>query len=222
MDITSFYSADITSIESHVLTVILIVVVLVALVAIRRPKWIKVSVGEFCINARLYMSFDPRIHPVNKDVILPTEEGSAKIDFVIISVHGVFVIKTIDINGRIFGGKDQDVWKQKTLLHENILANPLYENEKHVKLFRNILGLNENQIFSVVSFIGDSRFKTEMPENVTNGKGCIKFIRSKKELVITAREKENLINEIETWKLIPYLEKNHDYMKQIRAAISQK
>lgn len=79
------------------------------------------------------------------------------------------------------------------------------------------MGLNENQIFSVVVFVGDSTFKTEMPENVTYGKGYIRFIKSKKQPVLTEAEVENIKSKIETGRLVPSFKTNREHVKTIVA-----
>ncbi|GAB4354155.1 MAG: hypothetical protein Kow0073_10630 [Immundisolibacter sp.] len=61
----------------------------------------------------------------------------------------------------------------------------MHQNYKHVKTLESLLGLNEQQGHSVIVFVGDSTFKTEMPENVTYGGGYARYIKSKKTPVLS-------------------------------------
>jgi len=82
--------------------------------------------------------------------------------------------------------QNQNIWTQKIYKHSIKFQNPLYQNYKHVKTIQSLLGLNDQQVHSVVVFVGESTFKTEMPENVTYGFGYIRFIKSKNKLVLYA------------------------------------
>jgi len=71
------------------------------------------------------------------------------------------------------------MWTQKIYKHSDKFQNPLHQNYKHVKTLEQLLGLNDGQVYSLVVFVGDSTFKTAMPENVTYGFGYIRYIKSK-------------------------------------------
>ncbi len=66
--------------------------------------------------------------------------------------------------------------------------NPLHQNYKHTQVLGKLLsalGIENEKIFSLVIFIGDSKFKTQMPENVTYGSGAVSYIRSKTKVVMS-------------------------------------
>ncbi len=128
-----------------------------------------------------------KYHRIN-DVILPSENGTALIDHIILSVFGIFVVKKTNIKGRIYRVPDLKTWIQKIHNNTNPFENPLYRNHEYVKILQSVLGLKDNQIHSVIVFTGNSTFKTDMPKNVTRGLGFIRFIRSKKQKVLSEFE----------------------------------
>ncbi|WP_363330978.1 nuclease-related domain-containing protein, partial [Desulfonatronospira sp.] len=83
--------------------------------------------------------------------------------------YGVFVIETNNMKGWIYGDPDQPMWTQKIFRHSNRFQNPLRQNYKHTKTLQQLLGLNDDQVHSVVVYVGDSTFKSDMPDNVTYG-----------------------------------------------------
>lgn len=63
-------------------------------------------------------------------------------------------------------------------------------------------------MFSVVVFVGDSTFKTPMPENVTHGGGYVRFIKAQTELRLSDTEVQKVIEAIESGRLAATF-KNH-------------
>ena len=81
------------------------------------------------------------------------------------------------MKGWIFGSPKQKMWTQQIYKHKNKFQNPLHQNYKHTKTLEALLELEESQVHSVIVFIGDSTFKTPLPDNVTYGMGYIRYIR---------------------------------------------
>jgi Nuclease-related domain. len=134
-----------------------------------KSPWFKGKFGEFMVNSVAKARLDKDVYHLIKNVTLPTDDGTTQIDHVIVSIYGVFVIETKNMKGWIFGNKDQRIWTQKIFKETHKFQNPLFQNYKHTKTLESLLGLTDQQIFSVIAFMGDSTFKTEMPENVTSG-----------------------------------------------------
>jgi predicted RNA-binding Zn-ribbon protein involved in translation (DUF1610 family) len=153
---------------------------------------------------------------------LPTEDGSTQIDHIIVSEYGVFVVETKNMKGWIFGSPNQKTWTQKIYKHSSKFQNPLHQNYKHVKTLESLLGLNDQQIHSVVVFVGDSTFKTDMPENVTYGKGYIRFIKSKTQPVLTDFEVKEITGKIETGRLTPSYKTNREHVKHVKNIVAEK
>ncbi len=153
---------------------------------------------------------------------MPTQDGSTQIDHIIVSEYGVFVVETKNMKGWIFGSPNQKTWTQKIYKHSSKFQNPLHQNYKHTKTLESLLGLNEEQIFSVIVFVGDSTFKTEMPENITNGKGYIRFIKSKVQPVLTEPEVKEITSKIESGRLTPSFKTNREHVKHVKTIVETK
>lgn len=78
------------------------------------------------------------------------------------------------------------------------------------------MGLNDDQVHSVIVFVGDSKFKTELPENVTNGLSYVKYIKSKKSPVLTSMQIIKIKDEIEQGRLKPSLETNREHINHVK------
>jgi len=178
--------------------------------------------GELVINLSTKWLLDKKQHHLIKNVTLPTESGTTQIDHIIVSMFGAFVIETKNMKGWIFGGLKQKTWTQKIYRHSNKFQNPLHQNYKHVKTIESLLGLSKEQIHSVVVFVGDSTFKTEMPENVTYGSGYAKYIKSKKEHILTELEVNTIIEKIEAKRLTASFATNHKHVQYVKEIVAEK
>ena len=133
--------------------------VLILIVLFLKTPFAKGLIGELLVNIAINIRLDKSLYHLINNVTLPTEDGSTQIDHVLVSQYGVFVIETKNMSGWIFGSEHQ--------------------NYKHAKTIESILGLDGEKVFSVVVFVGDSTFKTEMPKNVTYASGLFRYINSK-------------------------------------------
>ncbi len=187
-----------------------------------KSSWFKGVMGEFIVNLSAKLFLDKEQYHLIKNVTLPTEDGSTQIDHIIVSRYGVFVVETKNMKGWIFGSSNQKTWTQKIYKHSSKFQNPLHQNYKHTKTLESLLALSEEQIFSVIVFVGDSTFKTDMPENVTHGKGYIRYIKSKKQPVLTELEVKDITSKIEMGRLKPSLKTNREHVKHVKTIVKKK
>lgn len=195
---------------------------LIVLVSILKSPWFKGVAGEFTVNilARIMLNKDE--YHLIKNVTLRTEDGTTQIDHVIVSRYGVFVVETKNMKGWIYGSRNQKQWTQKIYKHSNKFQNPLHQNYKHVKTIESLLGLNDEQIHSVVVFVGDSTFKAEMPENVTYGFGYIRFIKSKNKLILGKSQVDEVVRRINEGRLSPSYKTDKEHVEHARNIINEK
>ena len=195
---------------------------IVILLGVIKSPWFKGFIGESFVNLSAKMLLDNKKYRLIKNVTLPTEDGSTQIDHIIVSEFGVFVVETKNIKGWIFGRLNQKMWTQKIYKHSSKFYNPLHQNYKHVKTLKSLLGLNEHQVHSVIVFVGDSTFKTEMPENVTSGVGYTKYIKSKKLPVLKKSQVTEIVNKIEQRRLAPSIRTSRKHVKHVKQLIAEK
>ncbi len=213
---------DFTPMINQIMSMSWYLIPIAILVVILKSAWFKGAIGEFIVNitAKIFLNKDE--YHLIKNVTLPTEDGTTQIDHIIVSKYGVFVVETKNIKGWIFGSPNQKTWTQKIYKHSSKFQNPLHQNYKHVKILESLLGLNEQQIHSVVVFVGDSTFKTKMPENVTYGGGYIRFIKSKNQPVLSEFEVKEIASKIELGRLTPSFKTHREHVKHAKHIVSEK
>lgn len=77
------------------------------------------------------------------------------------------------MKGWIFGSENQKFWTQNIYNQKHTFQNPLQQNYKHEKALEKLLNIAGSEMFSIVMFVGDATFKTEMPDNVVYPRGCL-------------------------------------------------
>ena len=208
---------DFSPIIEPVFSALWYLIPIVIIASIIQSPWFKGVLGEFWVNlgARLFLKKD--IYHLIKNVTLPTPDGSTQIDHVIVSRYGVFVIETKNMKGWIFGGVKQKLWTQQIYKRKERFQNPLHQNYKHVKTLQELLDLSDEQVHSVVVFIGDCTFKTAMPENVTEGGEYISYIKSKKEIVFSEEDAQSIVEAIESGRLKPGFRTNREHVRHLKS-----
>ena len=213
---------DFTPIINQLMGTLWYLIPFVVLAVVFKSAWFKGVAGEFIVNLSAKLFLDKEKYHLIKNVTLPTEDGSTQIDHIIVSEYGIFVVETKNMKGWIFGNPNQKTWTQKIYKHSSKFQNPLHQNYKHVKTLKSLFGLNEQKVFSLVVFVGESKFKTKMPENVTYGRGYIRFIKSKTQPVLTASEVLEITHKIETGRLTPSFKTNREHIKHVKNIVAEK
>lgn len=187
-----------------------------------KSAWFKGVLGEWQVNLLIKFFLDKNEYHLIKNVTLPTDDGTTQIDHIIVSKYGIFVVETKNIKGWIFGSANQKQWTQQIFKHKSKFQNPLHQNYKHVKTLEACLNAKNDSIFSVIIFIGDSTFKTKMPENVRFARGGIEYIKSKTNIVFNLQEVASVIEEIENGMLERSYKTNRQHIKHVREIIEEK
>lgn len=187
-----------------------------------RSSWFKGIAGELMVHISAKISLNKYQYHILRNVTLPTDDGTTQIDHIIVSEYGVFVVETKNMKGWIFGGTHQGRWTQKIFKYTNNFQNPRHQNDKHVETLKSALGLNDQQIFSVIVFVGDNTFKTAMPENVIYGSGFIKYIKSKDQPVISEEDVQNILIQIEAGRWVPSSETNREHTNHVKTIVNKK
>ncbi|KMQ76016.1 nuclease-related domain-containing protein [Marinobacter subterrani] len=178
--------------------------------------------GEFLVNLSARWFLDKSRYHLIKNVTFATEDGTTQIDHVLISEFGVFVVETKNMRGWIFGGAHKRTWTQKIYRSNHKFQNPLHQNYKHVRTLQTLLGLGDHQMHSVVVFVGDSTFKTPMPENVTQGLGYIRFIKSHRELVLTPEQVAEVREKVASGRLKASFATDQAHARHVRGLVAER
>ena len=198
------------------------VIPLIILAALLKSPWFKGVMGEFWVNLMTRLFLNKNTYHLIKNVTLPTEDGTTQIDHIIVSQFGVFVVETKNMKGWIYGAEDQKQWTQVIFKVKNKFQNPLHQNYKHTKVLADLLGLQEGQMHSVVVFVGDSTFKSEVPTNVTYGGGYIRHVKSFQDRVLSDEEVAEVISKIEEGRLERSFKTNREHVKHVKEIVAEK
>jgi restriction system protein len=197
-------------------------ILLLILLAFFRTPFMKGVLGELMVNLAAKFSLDKNVYSLFKNVTLPTEDGTTQIDHIIVSRYGVFVIETKNMKGWIFGSPDQSTWTQKIYRRTIPFQNPLRQNYKHTQTLQSALELDPEKMFSLVVFVGDSSFKTPMPDNVVYGGGYIRFIKNKTQPILSDSEVLDICAKIKSGRLKPSLKTHRDHVSHVKTIVEEK
>lgn len=213
---------DLSPVINQIIGTLWYLIPIAILVGILKSAWFKGVFGEFIVNLLAKFFLDKEKYHLIKNVTLPTEDGTTQIDHIIVSEFGVFVVETKNIKGWIYGSPNQKTWIQKIYRRSFKFQNPLHQNYKHVKTLQSLLGLDEQQIHSVIVFVGDSTFKTKMPENVVYGLGYVRYIKSKNTPVLTKSQVIEIINKMEQMRLARSFKTHREHVKHVKSIVAEK
>ncbi|EOX4926134.1 NERD domain-containing protein [Vibrio alginolyticus] len=205
----------------NVLAQVWYLVPLLLIVSIFKSRWLKGVFGEFLVN-RLLSKLPESDYTLIKDVTLPTSDGTTQVDHIVVSKYGIFVVETKNMKGWIFGSARQKQWTQKIYRHSSKFQNPLHQNYKHIKALETLLGCSEEHLHSVIVFIGDSTFKTEMPPNVTYARGSIRYIQQFNEVVFSDKDYARLTESINQIKLKRGVITDLKHRKHVKEVVTSK
>ena len=174
------------------------------------------------MQAAIRRQLDPLVYVDMHNVTLPTADGgSTQIDHLIFSPYGLFVLETKNYQGWIFGTEKQREWTQQVFRKRSRFQNPLRQNYKHIKTLQSLLDIAPEHLHSVIAFVGDCEFKTEMPAHVTRGLGFVGHIQSFAEPVWSPEQMQALLDKLEELRLQPgrATDRRHvAHVRQLQAA----
>lgn len=182
----------------------------------------KGEAGESYVKKAIDRKLPSKAYRSIHDLTLPTKRGTAQIDHVVISPHGVFVIETKNLTGWIFGSAGQRNWTQTIYGEKFQIQNPLRQNFGHMKAIQAILGIPQYQIHSVVVFVGDAEFKTSIPDNVFMGvRGLTNYIKSFQTEYLSNREVEEYVSKLQVKSLDRDRKTRKQHIRNLKALHDQ-
>ena len=102
---------------------------------------------------------------VYNDLLIREGNYTTQVDHLIISRHGVFVLETKNIHGKVYGSGNAEFWKQYLpdtgykrfgTTQEHQLRNPILQNERHIKKLRQFVFGNDVPLYGIVVFPNDT------------------------------------------------------------------
>lgn len=77
-------------------------------------------------------------------------------------------------------------------------------------------------MLSLIVFVGDSTFKTEMPENVTQSGRFIRFIKSQTAQRLSPAEVEDVVEKIESGRLVASFRTHREHTAHVKEIVALK
>ena len=148
-------------------------------------------IGERKTQFNLWFSLNKELYRRFHDVIIPSDNGTTQVDHVLVSPFGLFIVETKNLKGWIYGSESQSKWTQVVYKNKYSFQNPLKQTYRQKKVLSKFLDLNESHIETVVCFVGDSKFKTELPSNVLSS-GLGRYIKQFQDTVLSNDEFERI------------------------------
>ena len=132
---------------------------------------IKGALGEALVTQGTFRVLDQQLYRGFSDLYLPRPDGrgTTQLDHAVVSPFGIFVIETKNYAGWIYGSEHQAQWTQTLGWGRKYrFQNPIRQNHLHIKALAQHLSLPESKFHSVIFFVGETTFKTDLPEYVIN------------------------------------------------------
>ncbi|MDR6712150.1 hypothetical protein J2W83_001745 [Pseudomonas hunanensis] len=187
----------------------------ILLFALKNPG-VKGYLGELLVRYFAWLHLDERTYRRLHNITLDTLDGTTQIDHVFLSVYGIFVLETKNMSGWIFGSEKQAQWTQKLYKRTFKFQNPLRQNYKHLKALEMSLGVSAEYLHSVITFVGDSTLKTQMPANVTQGSKFIRYIKSFQQPVFSESEVDAMLLALQTNRRAPTLATQREHVQNLK------
>jgi len=144
----------------------LLLILLFGLLVFRRSKVVRGWVGEQKTSINLEISLDSNTYKRFYNLIIPSKNGTAQIDHLIVSPYGLFIVETKNKTGWIFGSENQKIWTQSIYGSNYTFQNPIKQTYRQKIVLSEFLSIAKSKIHVVIRFAGDCKFKTPMPRNV--------------------------------------------------------
>lgn len=167
----------------------------ILLVGLVKAPWLKEAIARRRRGAEVRL--DPGIYLQAHQVDVPTPKGQARIEHVLLSRFGVFVVKTETAAGWILGEPGEAQWTRQLYRKSSRFENPLPQLERDTHALAAALGIPADDVHPVVTFVGDTVFKTEMPPNVTRGVGFVDYVTSFETPVFSENEVAKLAQRLQ-------------------------
>ena len=165
--------------------------------------YLKGKLGEYQVSqqAKLHLNED---YVLLENITLPDGVGgTTQIDHIILSPYGIFVMETKNYTGWIFGSERQKQWTQQIYRKKFKFQNPIHQNYKHVQVLAAQLAecVEPSHIHSVIIFLNQCEFKTQMPANVCQGSAWLDYVDQFQTPVMNMEQIEKIENNIQQHRL---------------------
>ena len=152
-------------------------------------------IGEKKTTFYLWLMLRNKSYHKFHNIILPSKNGTTQIDHLVVSVYGLFIVETKNKSGWIFGAEEQPNWTQSIYGKKYSFQNPLRQVFRQKKVLSEFLNIDESNIYTVVYFVGNCKFRTKLPDNVINS-GVGRFIKRFRNKILLNEDVNQIVKAI--------------------------
>ena len=174
--------------------------------------------GEKITTFSMWVSLDKYTYLRFHDLIIPSKNGTTQIDHLLVSPYGLFIVETKNKKGWIFGEEQQSKWTQSIYGKKYTFQNPLRQTFRQKKLLCDYLDVDQSIIKVVVFFVGDCKFKTNVPENVLN-RGLGDYIKQFDKIIIDSKKLSEIEGQLQT-HMIESKFTNQDHVRSLQERLN--
>ena len=133
---------------------------------------------------RVLKQLDKEKYIVLKDIKINTFRKNHIIDTIILSKYGIFVIKYVNMDGKIYGDEREIEWIQLKDSKKTYFDNPCRQLHSDVRVIADVLDLSEKYFVPIVCFTEDVNLSLEIKDKVTQIDFLDDVIRTYKKEII--------------------------------------
>lgn len=171
--------------------------------------------GEAKTAFNMRLTLDPNVYRRVHNLIIPSKNGTAQIDHLLVSPFGLFIVETKNIKGWIFGSEKQANWTQSLYGKKFSFQNPIRQTFRQKRVLSEFLNLDEALIHTVIYFVGQCTFKTHLPPNVIRG-GLGAHIKQHRNHILSTNEISRIMQQLDALRSDPSLT-TRNHIKSLRA-----
>jgi len=163
------------------------------ILAILTTPWFKAKTFRLLSPIFYRRILPPQIYHVLSHVELNGAFGRLRAPQILVSRYGVFVVQTLNQGGELKGDIAADDWRARRWRKVYDFRNPMIINDICVKTLVDDYCLPADCVHPVVFFRSDTDV-SGMPENVTQGLGFFRYLRTFRDVVLTERQVTDIVD----------------------------
>lgn len=186
------------------------------LLGLLKSFWAKGHIGEVLARLFAHWQLDKQTYCRLQQIALNAPDRTTQIDHVLHSSYGIFVLETKNMSGWSFESEKQAQWTQNIYKCTFKFQYPLRQNHKYIKALEATLGANPEHLHSVINFVSGSTFKIEMPANVTQGIGFIRYIKPFQQPLFSEAEVDAMLKALQIGCRAPTLATHRGHVQNLK------
>ena len=179
-----------------------IVPLVLLIIYVSSPRF-RGDIAETRVRRILANGLEKNRYTILNDVVVPSGGGTVRIDHVVVSKLGIFVIESQYARGKVSGSEVQDRWKQVHLGRTTLFENPVHRNRLQAEALQALLDAPALLFRRIVVLTGHGSFRNGLPPGVVEAEQLIRHMRRKGEYRLDSEQAARALGVIESARLKP-------------------